>query len=494
MRFPRPLLILGLIMTTTAAPADDRRLDTPSDTLSSGASLLWTSDDPLIVSARAMILRGELAKASQLLDSTPDGAPTAVAEVRDVIARIRHDYSLEESALLSKLGRSVREVSASDITNWTRGGQIQFRDIDAQRRYFRREPSNLFRFCPEAISRRINPPAQSNEFLLNDHLADVIAEARRTHSPHVAPIRHRVKLAVTVPKIVKGYKPGATIKAWLPYPQEYGSRQTDVKLISSIPANPQIAPNGSIHRSLYYQQQVKDPSKPIRFEAVFEFTSRAEYRQLEDSKVQPLPPNFPVHYLAERPPHIRFSPELKQIVAEVTGKEINPLAKARKIFHWIDANIRYHAEEEYCIIPSFSEAALKRRRGDCGIQATLFVTMCRAAGVPARWQSGWQTKPARQHNMHDWAEIYVAPWGWLPCDPSYGLQKSDDPAIREFYFGHQDSYRLIVNLDYGGPLTPAKQSLRSEPADFQRGEVEIDGKNLYFDEFDCDFEVTHLDR
>jgi len=41
--------------------------------------------------------------------------------------------------------------------------------------------------------------------------------------------------------------------------------------------------------------------------------------------------------------------------------------------------------------------------------------------------------------------------------------------VREFYFGHQDSYRLIVNLDYGSPLVPAKQSLRSEPADFQRG-------------------------
>ena len=90
--------------------------------------------------------------------------------------------------------------------------------------------------------------------------------------------------------------------------------------------------------------------------------------------------------------------------------------------------------------------------------------------------------------MHDWAEFYVEPWGWLPADPSRGLQISDDPIIREFCFGHQDVYRLIVNLDYGSPLVPPKSSLRSEPADFQRGEVELDGRNLYFDEWTWQFE------
>jgi hypothetical protein len=78
-----------------------------------------------------------------------------------------------------------------------------------------------------------------------------------------------------------------------------------------------------------------------------------------------------------------------------------------------------------------------------------------------------------------------------PADPSYGLRKSDDPRIRSFYFGHIDSYRMIVNLDYGTSLHPPKQSLRSEPADFQRGEVEIDGRNLYFDEWT--YEMTPID-
>ena len=53
----------------------------------------------------------------------------------------------------------------------------------------------------------------------------------------------------------------------------------------------------------------------------------------------------------------------------------------------------------------------------------------------------------------------------------------------------QDSYRFIVHLDWGRELFPPKKSFRSEPADFQRGEVEVDGKNLYFNEWDAKTEV-----
>ena len=89
---------------------------------------------------------------------------------------------------------------------------------------------------------------------------------------------------------------------------------------------------------------------------------------------------------------------------------------------------------------------LSGRRGG----SALVCEFGRLSGIPGRWQSGWQTKP-RDLDMHDWAEFHVRPWGWLPADPTYGAELKDhpDPAIRDFYFGHQDSYRLIVNTDFG---------------------------------------------
>jgi transglutaminase-like putative cysteine protease len=334
------------------------------------------------------------------------------------------------------------------------------------------------------------------KFALHEHLAQVIAEAEKTGKTEVAPVRHQVKFSATIAPNAPGAKAGSLVRCWLPFPQEY-RQQRDVKLIRTSPDRPLIAPNadgetnitGAPQRTVYLEQRVIDPSKPMTFELEFEYTSYAYYPMLDDKLASPaLASGDFTPYLSERLPHIVFSPEIRSAVARVVGSETNPLVKARKIFHFIDKEIRYHGEEEYSTIPSFAQHCITRRKGDCGVQATLFVTMCRAAGIPARWQSGWQSKPG-ELNMHDWSEIYIAPWGWIPCDASNGLQKSDDPKTREFYLGHQDAYRMIVNRDYGSPLVPPKQSFRSEPADFQRGEIEIDGVNLFYDDWDYDMDI-----
>jgi transglutaminase-like putative cysteine protease len=279
----------------------------------------------------------------------------------------------------------------------------------------------------------------------------------------------------------------------LPFPQEYG-RQRGVRLIEASPAGYVISPSfvdtwpsdGSVHRAICFEHVLADVTQPLTFSAVYEYVSHAYYPVLSEAQVRPCVREDLGAYLQERPPHIRFAREIREVVERIVVGEANPLARARRIFHWFEDNHRYAFEEEYSTIRSLCEKAFRERRGDCGIKAMLFITMCRLAGIPARFQSGWATFPA-YWSMHDWAEIYVEPWGWLPVDPSYGIKASDDAAVREFYFGHQDAYRMIVNLDYGREFVPPKRDLRSETADFQRGEVEIDGRNLYFDEWDYEF-------
>jgi hypothetical protein len=301
------------------------------------------------------------------------------------------------------------------------------------------------------------------------------------------PVKHHVTYSITIPANSPGMKAGALARVWLPYPQEY-RQQRDLKMIETAPAPKLVSPTGAAQRTVYFEQTISDPSKPLVFQEVFDYTTFAYYPKLDEAKVTPLPPDWKGADLSERLPHIVFAPEIRRQVAQIIGDDKNALSKARKIFRWVSGNISWNSEDEYCIIPSFALKGFGARRGDCGIQNTIFITMCRIAGIPARWQSGWETKPS-SWGMHDWAEIYIAPWGWLPADASYGVQKSDDPRVADFYCGHQDSYRMIVNLDWGRDLFPAKLSLRSEPADFQRGEVEIDGKNLYFDQWEYDMKV-----
>ena len=134
-----------------------------------------------------------------------------------------------------------------------------------------------------------------------------------------------------------------------------------------------------------------------------------------------------------------------------------------------------HADQIKCIRQgSASQYCFDNMRGDCGIQGLLFTALCRIAGVPARWQSGWILS-----NMHDWAQFYVEPYGWLWADPSMCIM-DEDPEIRWFLFGNIDNTRLSANNDDGMEFDPPKWHFRSEPVDFQRGEVEWRGGNLYF--------------
>jgi hypothetical protein len=426
-------------------------------------------------------LKSQISDASQPVTTEP-------AIQLEVLRRTRYDYALTDKDVLAEIKKNVPDATQADVDRWRKAGDLQFRMIDGETRYFRRSVSNLFRFNDEAKQRQKNA-TKEKKFDTAKFVETLVQLSESSESPEVFPVKHEIHYTLTVHRKHPRVKPGAVVRAWLPFPQEY-RQQNDVKLVHSDPPATKIASASAPQRSVYFEQTITDAKKAPRFEIDVEYLSSAYCPKLDPAKVQPYDVKSAVYreYTAERPPHILFTPEVKELSHEIVGDETNPLEKARRIFRWISKNVRWCAEQEYSIIPSLSTKGLTARRGDCGVQGTSFITLCRAAGVPARWQSGWQLKPG-DLNMHDWAEIYIEPWGWLPADASWGVMKSDNPAVQDFFCGHIDPYRLIVNLDYGRAFDPPKHSFRSEPIDFQRGEIEIDGHNLYFDEWEYKFEA-----
>jgi hypothetical protein len=290
---------------------------------------------------------------------------------------------------------------------------------------------------------------------------------------------------------------GETVRAWLPIPRRYPF-QGGFELLGSSSPVCHIAPESSPIRSVLLEQPAV-AGRPTLFRIDYRYTSHGVWFDIDPERVQPVDAGRPdlAPHMREGP-HIRFTPELRLLAEQIAGGETNPARAARRFYGWIADHIQYSYSIEYSTVRDLAEYCRTRRYGDCGQEGMLLIALCRLRGIPARWQSGWNTFPGSL-GIHDWTEIYLAPYGWLPVDPWAGiyftqyasaLAPEERRELCDFYFGGLDPYRMAANSDHCQPLEPPKRALRSDTVDFQRGELEWADHNLYFDQFDYELAVS----
>ncbi|MFZ5518853.1 MAG: transglutaminase-like domain-containing protein [Candidatus Zhuqueibacterota bacterium] len=425
--------------------------------------------------------------------------PALTPELRLVLAfeierldRIRADFDRTREQVVEYIRGYYPQVTDADIQRWEEERALEYKMIDGVKMYFRNAASNLFRIKKDlkAIKKKKDAPELPDRY---DRLSDVkaiIDESQTTGQKYVRPLRARITYTVTVAE--NAVPDGEVLRCWLPFPREIRNRQTDIRLISTAPESYLIADNDAcLQRTIYFEKAAM-AGKTTEFQVVFEYTSYAVRQKVDASRVKPaLVTDELKPYLAERPPHVVFSDDLKRLSEQIVGEETNPYFIARKIFLWINDNIPWTSAREYSTMSNISDYVYQNRHCDCGMHEIFFMTLCRMNGIPTRWQSGWTTTPGRG-GMHDWGEIYFEPYGWLPVDADIGVIESKNEDEKWFFLGSMDAYRLIVNDDFSQPLFPAKIHFRSETVDFQRGELEWRGGNLYFDQWDWNYDVQFL--
>ena len=114
--------------------------------------------------------------------------------------------------------------------------------------------------------------------------------------------------------------------------------------------------------------------------------------------------------------------------------------------------------------------------------------------MPARWQSGLYVAPGDE-GAHDWAQFYVAPFGWLFADPSFGgsAYRHGNEERWNFYFGNLDPYRMPANAEYQHDFYIPSRHLRYDPYDNQDGEAEWDDGPVPGRLTDTDHEVLSVE-
>jgi len=450
-------------------------------------------------SIRASIDAGNFSAARQAMQQVIAAAHVTTAQTLalgfeiDRLDRIRRDFRRTQADVLKALGATWPGITAADLVKYEADGSLEMRVIDGEKRYFANAVPNLFRINKQAKAYRdsiAGTPEDKLDTFLASYLPAVVTESEETGLRLASPVEFT--LAYTLSVKADAVPDGEIIRCWLPYPREGHDRQSGIRLISMSEPAYVIADNSFMQRTLYAEKKAVK-GLPTVFRMEITYTASSDQYAVGLAKPAAsltLSSDSVKEFTSERPPHIVFTPELKRLSESIVGTERDPLTKARLIFTWISANIPWASALEYSTIPNITAYCIKNRHGDCGIKSLLFMTLCRYNGIPAKWQSGWMLHPV-EVNLHDWAEIFLDGYGWVPVDQSFGVQDSADPRVKYFFLGGIDAYRLVVNDDISRGLFPAKIFPRSETVDFQRGEVEWRGGNLYFDTWSYDMKVRY---
>ena len=92
--------------------------------------------------------------------------------------------------------------------------------------------------------------------------------------------------------------------------------------------------------------------------------------------------------------------------------------------------------------------------------------------------------------------FYIAPYGWLFADCSFGgsAYRAGNRERHDFYFGNLDPFRMAANSELQAELDPPKTQLRIDPFDNQRGEAEYADGGVIWTQADNGHEIIEMKK
>ena len=244
---------------------------------------------------------------------------------------------------------------------------------------------------------------------------------------------------------------------WLPLPQQDAYQKfQDLQIDSPV--------SHSLGRESEYGNSfaVFEPT-PAELNSGFDVTVRFVATRLEH-RVPLDAPQAKIVAANSAPPDLRryLEPDklvplngvISDLAAEHTSGDTTELAKARHIYDYVLATMRYDKSGEGW---GRGDAiwACSSKRGNCTDFHSLFIGMMRASGIPARFEIGFPLPEAKTEGdipgYHCWAEFYLNGVGWVPVDASEAWK---NPAKRDYFFGAHDSNRVFFTYGRGLRLSP----------------------------------------
>ncbi|MBI3319142.1 MAG: transglutaminase domain-containing protein [Candidatus Omnitrophica bacterium] len=154
-------------------------------------------------------------------------------------------------------------------------------------------------------------------------------------------------------------------------------------------------------------------------------------------------------------PFIVVDDAITRLARQVTEGHATDVERARAIYDYTISHMSYDKTT-----PGWGQGDSARAcllgKGNCTDFHSLFISMARSVGLPARFVIGAPI-PAGPggpiSSYHCWAEFYTPQHGWVPVDASEAWKH---PDVRDYYFGTRDENRLLISSGRNVQLMPAQ--------------------------------------
>lgn len=263
----------------------------------------------------------------------------------------------------------------------------------------------------------------------------------------------------------------ASVRVWLPVPPS-NEHQTVKELKRELPAVGRIETEANFgNKILYFAMPA-----PASGESVLQLTYRVERDEVRTLDRPAKESNLTAKERRTFLSANRNVPIGGKPLLLLNGMRFrkDSVSVARQLYDRVDEHVRYDKSK-----PGYGNGDVlwvcDSRFGNCTDFHSLFISLARSRGIPARFEIGFPLPKQRGEGAiggyHCWASFHTAERGWVPVDIS---EADKHPDLKDYYFGNLTEDRVTFSTGRDINLVPRQ---KSQPLNyFVYPHVEVDGK------------------
>src|SRR5262245_46961025 len=263
----------------------------------------------------------------------------------------------------------------------------------------------------------------------------------------VQPLRQR-QFRLTYSATVTGLSAGQRARVWMPVPPNNAQQRVQV-LAQKLPGPSEQNRELKYGNDGLYFEAAATSAGEIESSTLYEVT-RSEARGaasaiMDDDALTAL-------FLK---PDARVPIDGKPLTL-LAGKSLpmDQLRLGRTLYDLVNGHMRYSKEGTGWGLGD-AVWACESRYGNCSDFHSLFISLARSQGVPAKFEIGFPLPPVRGRGeiagYHCWAWFRPQGYDWTPVDIS---EANKNPELREYYFGNLTENRITFSVGRDLVLTP----------------------------------------